>query len=104
VPMHWTRKLPEPIVLKDGRQLELLGDVADLIIARSGRRPVKEHWRRTAEFLQRAAAPSARDIVIVSFASQLRAALEADESMSRPSGEESASAVHRAWTGPDFDV
>jgi hypothetical protein len=81
---HWLRKLPTPVDLRDGRRLESLGDAADLIIARANRRPVREHWRVAAELLRRAAAPSATDLVIASFALQLQAALRADEFRGKP--------------------
>jgi hypothetical protein len=73
------RKLPEPVRLKDGRRLESLGDAADLIISRSNRRPIGEHWRYAAELLRNAAAPAATEPVIASFVTQLQIALEADE-------------------------
>jgi hypothetical protein len=49
--MSWSRKLVPPLVLKDGCQLETLGDACDMILRLPKGRHWMPHWKQAAELL-----------------------------------------------------
>jgi len=75
--MSWTRPLPAPIILKDGRALVRLIDARDLILGLTERRQANAHWQRTAEALMKAARHATENDV-AGVANQLTIALKAE--------------------------
>lgn len=53
--MVWSRKLPKPIYLNDGRTIGTLAAARDLMLSLSERRQSDRHWRDAAELLLQAA-------------------------------------------------
>jgi len=53
--MVWSRKLPRPIYLNDGRTIGTLAAARDLLMSFSERRLNDPHWRDTAALLLEAA-------------------------------------------------
>jgi hypothetical protein len=49
--MPWTRKLPEPIKLKDGRKIATLGQARELMLALPERHQIRPFWQYAAELL-----------------------------------------------------
>jgi hypothetical protein len=54
--MRWTRKLSEPITLKDGRTLATLGEAREMMLSLPPIHRRGEVWRYAAELLKVAAA------------------------------------------------
>jgi hypothetical protein len=75
--MPWTRKLPAPIILKDGRALVRLIDARDLILGLTERRQADAHRQPAAEALMKAAS-HATQIDVAGVANQLTIALRAE--------------------------
>ncbi len=60
--MPWSRKLTQPIVLKDGRTIATLGDAREIMLTLRNLRYGNPHWPAAAEMLARAVdSPSAMD-------------------------------------------
>jgi hypothetical protein len=74
--MLWSRRLPNPVILKDGRRFDTLRDAANFILALPERRHVNPNWRHASELLMAAAQGSSA--FTEEFATQLKRALEAD--------------------------
>jgi hypothetical protein len=55
MPSNWSRKLSEPVKLKDGRILETLREVRDLILRLGSSHQKHPWWTYTAELLLKAA-------------------------------------------------
>jgi hypothetical protein len=55
VAMRWTRKLSEPITLKDGRTLAALGEAREMMLSLPPIHRRGEIWRYAAELLKQAA-------------------------------------------------
>jgi hypothetical protein len=53
--MPWSRKLPTPVALKDGRTLATLADARAIVQALPERRQRNEHWLYAGELLLEAA-------------------------------------------------
>jgi hypothetical protein len=53
--MVWSRKLPRPIYLNDGRTIGTLAAGRDLMLSLPPRRQASEHWQCAAERLLEAA-------------------------------------------------
>jgi hypothetical protein len=53
--MVWSRKLPKPIYLNDGRTIGTLAAARDLMLALPQRNQANEHWQCAAELLLEAA-------------------------------------------------
>jgi hypothetical protein len=53
--MIWSRKLPKPIYLNDGRTIGTLSAARDLMLALPLRQQANEHWQSAAELLLEAA-------------------------------------------------
>jgi hypothetical protein len=49
--MVWSRKLPKPIYLNDGRTIGTLAAARDLMLSLPARSQTHAHWRDTAEIL-----------------------------------------------------
>jgi hypothetical protein len=49
--MPWTRKFPEPIKLKDGREIATLGQARELMLALPERHQSRPFWRYAAQLL-----------------------------------------------------
>lgn len=60
--MTWTRKLPIPILLKDGRTIATLGQARDVMLALPEHRRMKPFWQYAAELLLDAAEQGGGDI------------------------------------------
>ncbi|SED39770.1 hypothetical protein SAMN05444161_3119 [Rhizobiales bacterium GAS191] len=75
--MSWSRKLSEPITLKDGRVLTSLDDARALMLALPEGRQIAPYWQYAAELLLRAADRSSKDTALEAWA-QLRRALVAE--------------------------
>jgi hypothetical protein len=61
--MPGTRKLPQPIKLKDGRKIATLGQARELMLARPERHQIRLFWQYAAELLIEAAGRGNRAIV-----------------------------------------
>jgi hypothetical protein len=55
VEMVWSRKLPRPIYLNDGRTVGTLMAARDVMLSLPTTRLTSEHWRTAAELLLKAA-------------------------------------------------
>jgi hypothetical protein len=53
--MVWSRRLPKPIYLNDGRTIHTLGAARDFILAIPPAQRASPHWRDAAEVLLKAA-------------------------------------------------
>ena len=53
--MSWTRKLPKPIQITDGRTVFTLAHVRDVWLGLSPRHQANPHWRDLGELLMKAA-------------------------------------------------
>jgi hypothetical protein len=81
--MSWSRKLLPPLVLKDGHQLETLGEACDMILRLPKGRHWMPHWKQAAELLLIAvdAPQDERRSAIDRFRSQLSLAISRDGSL-----------------------
>lgn len=57
--MPWSRKLPAPIVLDDGRVFATLRDAADYALALPDYRKARLNWQYAVELMKAAAKPGA---------------------------------------------
>jgi hypothetical protein len=76
--MNWTRKLPTPIALKNGRALATLADARELIAGFPERLRAKAHWQQATELLMKVADDRATGIDVARAADQLKIALKAE--------------------------
>jgi hypothetical protein len=53
--MAWTRKLTQPLVLKDGRELKTISDAREMILGLLEGQQRAPYWRHAAELLLYAA-------------------------------------------------
>jgi hypothetical protein len=53
--MSWSRRLPKPLYLNDGRTIVTLAQARDVMLALSKVDQTNPHWRRAAELLMEAA-------------------------------------------------
>jgi hypothetical protein len=53
--MSWSRRLPKPLYLNDGRTIVTLAQARDVMVALSRVNQTNPHWRRAAELLMEAA-------------------------------------------------
>jgi hypothetical protein len=53
--MSWSRRLPKPLYLNDGRTIVTLAQARDVMVALSRIDQTNPHWRRAAELLMEAA-------------------------------------------------
>lgn len=74
--MLWSRRLPNPVILKDGRRFDTLRDAANFILALPERGHVNPNWRHASELLMAAAQGSSA--LTEEFATKLKRALKAD--------------------------
>ena len=75
--MTWSRRLPRPIHLNDGRMIDTLAAARDFMLELPPPRQAREHWRQTAEIVLKAAYRS-RQAPIRDASAQLSRALETD--------------------------
>jgi hypothetical protein len=75
--MPWTRKFPQPIILKNGRKIATLGQARDLMLALPERHHLRPFWQYAAELLIEAAGRPNRASVDDA-AAQLSRALSAE--------------------------
>ena len=75
--MTWSRRLPQPFYLNDGRTIATLAQARDAMLALSRLDQTNPHWRRAAELLMEAAYRSRQD-PIVDAGAELSRALKAD--------------------------
>lgn len=80
--MSWSKKLPEPIKLWDGRELRTLSDVRALILRLPETISHNPKWAYAAELLLKAAETGKRDDVLDAGHQAARAA-KADNYMAR---------------------
>ena len=72
--MSWTKKLPEPIRLHDGRELKTLSDARALILGLAESRQHRPTWAYAVELLLQAAETGKRADVADAWAQISRAA------------------------------
>jgi hypothetical protein len=53
--MTWSRRLPEPLRLNDGRTVATLAEARDLMLTLPHETEIDPHWRQAAEVLLKAA-------------------------------------------------
>lgn len=75
--MTWSRRLPTPLYLNDGRTIATLAEARDAMLPLSRRDQTNPHWTRAAELLMEAAYRS-RQEPIADAGAQLSLALKAD--------------------------
>lgn len=75
--MTWSRRLPQPLRLNDGRTIATLAQARDLMLALAEERETNPHWREAAELLIKAAYRG-RQASIQDAGAQLSRALHAD--------------------------
>jgi hypothetical protein len=76
-PMSWSRRLPTPLYLSDGRTIATLGEARDAMLTISRLEQSNPHWRLAAELLMEAAYRGRRD-PIMDVGAQVTLALRAD--------------------------
>jgi hypothetical protein len=76
--MGWTVKLPEPILLKDGRALANLAHARDFILGMPERHQAKDHWQQASELLMKVASGRLVQANMTGVANTLAVALKAD--------------------------
>ena len=62
--MRWTRKLPKPVFLNDGRTVATLAQARDILLALPQIRQSNPHWLDAAEQLMEAAHRGGRDVIL----------------------------------------
>jgi hypothetical protein len=75
--MSWSRRLPKPLYLNDGRTIATLAQARDAMLALSRLPQTNPHWRQAADLLLEAAYRGRQD-PILDAGMQLSRALEAD--------------------------
>jgi len=75
--MTWSRKLPKPLYLNDGRTLATLAQARDAVLALPRLHQTDLHWRDAAELLIEASYRGRQD-PILDVRTQLSRALEAE--------------------------
>ena len=75
--MTWSRRLPQPVRLNDGRTIATLAQARDLMLTLAEQRQTNPHWRDAAELLMKAAYRGRQD-PIHDAGAQLSRALRAD--------------------------
>lgn len=75
--MAWSRRLPAPLHLNDGRKIATLADARDLMVASSRRDQTNPHWSRAGDLLLEAAYRG-RKATIADAGVELSLALKAD--------------------------
>jgi hypothetical protein len=75
--MTWSRRLPQPLRLNDGRTIATLAQARDLMLALARERETNPQWRDAAELLMKAAYRG-RQASIHDAGAQLSRALRAD--------------------------
>jgi hypothetical protein len=75
--MSWSRRLPTPLYLSDGRTIATLGEARDTMLTISRLEQSNPHWRLAAELLMEAAYRGRRD-PIMDVGAQVTLALRAD--------------------------
>jgi hypothetical protein len=72
--VSWSKKLPEPVRLKDGRELITLSDARALILGLAESRQARPTWLYAIELLLKAADTGKRADVVDAWAQIARAA------------------------------
>jgi hypothetical protein len=75
--MTWSRKLPKPLYLNDGRTLTTLAQARDAVLALPQPHQADQHWQHAAELLSEASNRGRQD-PILDAQTQLSRALEAE--------------------------
>jgi hypothetical protein len=75
--MTWSRKLPKPLYLNDGRTLATLSQARDAVLALPRLHQIDPQWRRAVELLVEASYRERQD-PILDVGTQLSRALEAE--------------------------
>jgi hypothetical protein len=75
--MTWSRRLPKPLRLNDGRTIATLAEARDVMLTLAHEAEANPHWREAAELLMKAAYRGRQD-PIHDAGMQLSRALRAD--------------------------